>query len=128
MKLTACNPICKGCVSSSACSMPNSNARCGRGDSSRIKLRMWRCLHSSPRSTLNAKRSKCSSNNWKIKLMTEIGRILDQLKRAYEGSAWYGSSVREVLNGVTAEQAHARPFAKAHSIWELTRHIDRKSV
>ena len=55
--------------------------------------------------------------------MTEVERILDQLKRAYEGSAWYGSSVREVLNFVTAEQAHARPFAEAHSIWELTHHI-----
>src|SRR5438105_14630403 len=111
------------CASSSALSMPNSNARCGRGDSSRIRLRMSRCLHSSPRSTLNAKRSKRSLNNWKIKPMTEIERILDQLKRAYEGSGWYGSSVREVLSGVTAEQAQARPFAKAHSIWELTHHI-----
>jgi len=55
--------------------------------------------------------------------MTEVERILDQLKRAYEGNAWYGLSVREVLNGVTAEQAHARPFAKAHSIWDLTQHI-----
>ena len=55
--------------------------------------------------------------------MTEVERILDQLKRAYEGSAWYGSSVREVPNFVTAEQAHARPFAEAHSIWELTHHI-----
>src|ERR1700694_6011762 len=55
--------------------------------------------------------------------MTEIERILDQLKRAYEGSAWHGPSVREVLAGVTAQQAHARPLQNAHSIWELVHHI-----
>ena len=55
--------------------------------------------------------------------MTEIERILDQLKRAYEGNAWHGPSVREALSGVNAEQAHARPLANAHSIWELVHHI-----
>ena len=55
--------------------------------------------------------------------MTEIARILDQLKRAYEGNAWHGPSVREVLAGVTASQAHARPLPNAHSIWELVQHI-----
>jgi uncharacterized damage-inducible protein DinB len=55
--------------------------------------------------------------------MTEIERILDQLKRAYDGNAWHGPSVREVLAGVTAEQAHARPLENAHSIWELVHHI-----
>src|SRR5215467_12852245 len=56
-------------------------------------------------------------------MMTEIDRIVDQLTRAFEGNAWHGPSVREVLAGVTAEQAHARPLANAHSIWELVRHI-----
>jgi uncharacterized damage-inducible protein DinB len=55
--------------------------------------------------------------------MTEIERILDQLRRAYEGEAWHGPSVREAIAGVTAEQAHARPLANAHSIWELVHHI-----
>jgi uncharacterized damage-inducible protein DinB len=55
--------------------------------------------------------------------MTEIERILDQLKRAYEGNAWHGPSVREAVAGVTAAQAHARPLANAHSIWELVHHI-----
>ena len=55
--------------------------------------------------------------------MTEIERILDQLKRAYEGNAWHGPSVREAVAGVTAEQAHARPLSNAHSIWELVYHI-----
>jgi uncharacterized damage-inducible protein DinB len=59
----------------------------------------------------------------KEKVMTEIERILDQLKRAYEGNAWHGPAVKEVLAGVTAEQAHARPLRNAHSIWELMRHL-----
>jgi uncharacterized damage-inducible protein DinB len=56
-------------------------------------------------------------------MMTEIERIQDQLKRAYEGDAWHGPSVLEALAGVTAEQAHARPLTNAHSIWELVHHI-----
>jgi uncharacterized damage-inducible protein DinB len=55
--------------------------------------------------------------------MTEIDRILDQLKRAYEGPAWHGPSIKESLDGVTAIQAQARPLRKAHSIWELVHHI-----
>ena len=51
--------------------------------------------------------------------MTEIERILDQLKRAYEGNAWHGPSVSEALAGVNAAQAHARPLANAHSIGNL---------
>ena len=55
--------------------------------------------------------------------MIEIERILDQLKRAFEGNAWHGPSVRDVLAGITANQAHARPLRNAHSIWELVRHV-----
>lgn len=55
--------------------------------------------------------------------MSEVERILDQLKRAFEGNAWHGPSVKEVLADVTAEQAAARPIPNAHSIWELTLHI-----
>jgi uncharacterized damage-inducible protein DinB len=55
--------------------------------------------------------------------MTEVERILDQLDRAYKGEAWHGPSVRELLTGVTAKQAQARPLANAHNIWELVHHI-----
>jgi uncharacterized damage-inducible protein DinB len=55
--------------------------------------------------------------------MTEIERIVDQLKRAYEGKAWHGPAVCEVLAGITAEQAARRPLASAHNIWELVVHI-----
>jgi uncharacterized damage-inducible protein DinB len=55
--------------------------------------------------------------------MKECERIDDQLKRAFEGGAWHGPGVLEVLNGVTAAQAAARPVPAAHSIWELVLHI-----
>jgi len=59
--------------------------------------------------------------------MTEIERILDQLKRAYEGNAWHGPSVREALNGVTPEQAAAHPLSGAHSIWEFAHRRHERS-
>jgi uncharacterized damage-inducible protein DinB len=55
--------------------------------------------------------------------MTETERIEDQLKRAFEGNAWHGPAVRELLKNVTAEQAAAHPVAGAHSIWEIALHI-----
>lgn len=55
--------------------------------------------------------------------MTETHRINSQLKRAQEGEAWHGPSLRELLDGVTAEQAAAKPIPNAHSIWELVNHI-----
>jgi len=55
--------------------------------------------------------------------MSEKKRLNDQLKRAFEGTAWHGPSVSEVLAGVNAQQAAAHPIAGAHSIWELALHI-----
>lgn len=55
--------------------------------------------------------------------MTEIQRILDQMRRAYEGEAWHGPSLREALDGVTAAEAAARPVPGAHSIREIVAHL-----
>jgi uncharacterized damage-inducible protein DinB len=55
--------------------------------------------------------------------MTEVERIVDQLDRACAGGAWHGPAVLEILEGITAAQAAARPFNDAHSIWELVLHI-----
>jgi uncharacterized damage-inducible protein DinB len=55
--------------------------------------------------------------------MSETKRINSQLRRALEGEAWHGPSLREVLEGVTAEQAARHPIAGAHSIWEIVLHI-----
>jgi uncharacterized damage-inducible protein DinB len=53
----------------------------------------------------------------------EISRIADQLKRAFEGDAWHGPAVLEVLEGVNARSAAAKPLRGAHSIWEIVLHI-----
>jgi len=55
--------------------------------------------------------------------MNEAGRIADLLRRSYEGEAWHGPALRELLESVSAAQAAARPVAKAHSIWEIALHI-----
>lgn len=55
--------------------------------------------------------------------MRETERIKDQLRRAFEGSAWHGPSLKELVGDVTAEKASARPLASAHSIWEIVLHI-----
>lgn len=55
--------------------------------------------------------------------VSEVDRIRDQFRRAFEGEAWHGPAVLALLDGVTAQQAAAHPIAGAHSIWELTLHI-----
>ncbi|MGA8541856.1 MAG: DinB family protein [Terriglobales bacterium] len=55
--------------------------------------------------------------------MSETARIADQLRRAFDGEAWHGDSVLEILSGVTAAQASARLIKRAHTIWELVLHI-----
>jgi uncharacterized damage-inducible protein DinB len=55
--------------------------------------------------------------------MNEIEAIVDELQREYGGDAWYGSSLRDILKGVTAANAARRPVPHAHSIWELVLHI-----
>ena len=55
--------------------------------------------------------------------MSEMVRIADQIKRAFEGPAWHGPSVREALEGVDSRQAMERPIGAAHSIWEIVLHL-----
>jgi uncharacterized damage-inducible protein DinB len=55
--------------------------------------------------------------------MSETARLADQIRRAFDGEAWHGDSVMEILAGVNAETAAARPVPGAHSIWEILLHI-----
>lgn len=54
----------------------------------------------------------------------ETKLIASQLRRSYEGEAWHGPALSELLKGVSAEIAAARPIAGTHSIWELVLHIE----
>ena len=55
--------------------------------------------------------------------MSEIERIIDQFRRAFDGEAWHGPAVLPLLSDVTAVQAAAHPVPGTHSIWELVLHI-----
>lgn len=55
--------------------------------------------------------------------MLETARIAEELRLAFEGEAWHGPALLEILAGVNAATAAARPITEAHSIWELTLHI-----
>jgi uncharacterized damage-inducible protein DinB len=55
--------------------------------------------------------------------MSETARLADQIHRAFEGEAWHGDSLLELLKGVNAATAAAKPIKNAHSIWELILHI-----
>jgi len=57
------------------------------------------------------------------KSSSESSRIADQLRRAFEGNAWHGPALLELLAGVDAATAAAKPLPKVHSIWELVLHI-----
>lgn len=56
--------------------------------------------------------------------MSETTRLADQIRRAFEGDAWHGDSVCEILANVDAATAAARPIKNAHTIWELVLHIN----
>lgn len=55
--------------------------------------------------------------------MKEVERITDQLQRAFQGEAWHGPAVMEILEGITSQQAAARPRDAVHNIWEIALHI-----
>jgi uncharacterized damage-inducible protein DinB len=55
--------------------------------------------------------------------MTELDRIADQFRRAYDGDAWHGTPLRVLLADVPPEHADARPIAGAHTLRELVFHL-----
>jgi len=55
--------------------------------------------------------------------MSEIARIREEIRQAYAGQPWHGPSVGELVTGVDATSAAARPVPGAHTIWELVLHL-----
>ncbi len=55
---------------------------------------------------------------------SEPALIADQLRRAFDGDAWHGPSVLELLQDIDARTASAEPLENVHSIWELLLHIE----
>jgi uncharacterized damage-inducible protein DinB len=54
---------------------------------------------------------------------SEPALIAEQLRRAFEGDAWHGPALLELLKDVGAATAAARPLPDVHSIWELVMHV-----
>lgn len=54
---------------------------------------------------------------------SEPALIADQLRRAFEGDAWHGPALLELLREVDAATAAAQPLPDVHSIWELVLHV-----
>jgi uncharacterized damage-inducible protein DinB len=55
--------------------------------------------------------------------MSETARIVEELEREHAGDPWHGSSVTDILKGVSAEEAAARVLPGVHTIWELVLHM-----
>jgi len=55
--------------------------------------------------------------------MSECARLADQIRRSFEGEAWHGDSINEILSGISASQAATHSVPGVHSIWELMLHI-----
>jgi uncharacterized damage-inducible protein DinB len=55
--------------------------------------------------------------------MNELARIQDQIRRSLDGEAWHGPPLMELLAGVDAGIAVARPLPTAHTIWEILLHL-----
>jgi uncharacterized damage-inducible protein DinB len=49
--------------------------------------------------------------------------LIDCVRRSFDGDAWHGPALRDVLTGINAQDAARRPPGGAHSIWELTLHV-----
>ena len=57
------------------------------------------------------------------KSSSEAARIAEQLRCAFEGSAWHGPAVLELVADVDTVTAAAHPMPDVHSIWELVLHM-----
>jgi len=53
----------------------------------------------------------------------EAALLANHIKRTVTGPMWHGNALAELLEGVTPDQAAARPVPGAHSIWEIVRHV-----
>jgi uncharacterized damage-inducible protein DinB len=55
--------------------------------------------------------------------MDSLALLADSIEETVRGPVWHGSALGELLSGVSAAEAAARPVDEAHSIWELVLHI-----
>ena len=54
--------------------------------------------------------------------LSETERIVEQVKRAFDGPAWHGPPILSLVKDVGAEEAYSKPIQGRHSIWEIVLH------
>jgi uncharacterized damage-inducible protein DinB len=55
--------------------------------------------------------------------MSDIPFLREQLRKGYSDDPWHGPATDELLRGVAAAEAAARPVPGAHSLWEIVLHM-----
>lgn len=53
----------------------------------------------------------------------EAAALAEELRALAHGDAWHGPALDELLEGVTAETAGARPIPGGHTLWEIVLHV-----
>jgi uncharacterized damage-inducible protein DinB len=59
----------------------------------------------------------------KAKARIAVARTRQLHKEAFEGGAWHGTGLLELVQDIHVDHAAAKPIAHAHSIWEIVLHI-----
>lgn len=52
-----------------------------------------------------------------------ILRIQELHREAFEGGAWHGPALLQLLRDIPVDHAAAKPITHAHSIWEIALHV-----
>ena len=68
-------------------------------------------------------RTKPTSPSSSTSATNEPALLADQLRRAFEGDAWHGPALLELLADIDAPTAAMHAIKDIHSIWELVLHI-----
>jgi uncharacterized damage-inducible protein DinB len=55
--------------------------------------------------------------------MSDIQRILDHYDDLLNGEPWHDDALWRILEGISVEEAKARPIPNAHTIWEIVMHM-----
>jgi uncharacterized damage-inducible protein DinB len=56
-------------------------------------------------------------------MLTESDRLAEEMQREFDGDPWHGSSLKDILSGITAHEASRRVSNEAHTIWEVVLHM-----
>ncbi len=55
--------------------------------------------------------------------MSDIRFLHEQLRKGYSDDPWHGPATTDLLEGLSAAEAAARPVQAGHSIWEIVLHM-----